>query len=135
MRRAASSCTPLLSCVVLLAACAAPAPSPAPADPTGEWLLASLHGEPVADPVSLTLRDGEASGVGPCNRFRGSAAVRGETIALGPLVATRRACPGLALEDAWLGALTDATRFAVSGPALTLFGPDDAVLMTLRRAG
>jgi len=126
---------PVMSCVLLLAACAAPAPSPAPADPTGEWLLASLQGEPVADPMSLTLRAGEASGVGPCNRFRGSAKLGGESIALGPLVATRRACPGLALENAWLGALTDATRFAVAGPVLTLFGPDDAALMTLRRAG
>ncbi|TVQ56601.1 MAG: META domain-containing protein [Rhodobacteraceae bacterium] len=92
------------------------------------WTLRSFG--PSSEPLSAVLRiEGDrARGAGPCNTFRGGFEQTGEAVAIGPLLATRRACPELDAEERFFGALTDAARYALVEGRLTLIGEDWAVL-------
>lgn len=121
-----------------LAACAADPPAPAPAPLAGSvWLLDSLRGAPVTTPVSLNFTDQRVEGVAPCNRYFGAyaRAATGDGLSIGPVAATRRACPDLALEDAFLGALTDAAALRIAGATLILLDEDSNEIMRLSRGG
>ncbi|HMJ61436.1 MAG TPA: META domain-containing protein [Bryobacteraceae bacterium] len=90
-----------------------------------EWLLEDLAGAGVIDNVQATLAFPEAakvSGKGSCNRFFGPAEVAGNTIKLGPLGATRMACPEAIMnqETKYLKALQAADRFEWKDPYLLL---------------
>lgn len=50
-------------------------------------------------PASLAFADGRASGTTGCNRFSGSYDVNTTALTLGPLAATKMACPGTAMEQ------------------------------------
>jgi len=66
-----------------------------PASPTGNWRLLSLGGAEVPASITTTLAlaaDGKVSGSGGCNRFAGSATVRGATIRFSRMVSTMMAC-------------------------------------------
>lgn len=67
---------------------------------------------------------GSVAGSGGCNTYNGPYTVDGATIAIGPLVATRMACPTLDQETAFFAALEASTTFAISGDTLEL--RDDA---------
>lgn len=61
-----------------------------------EWLLEDLSGNGVVAHIRATLAFPEAgrlAGNGSCNRFFGTAVIHSNTIKLGPLGATRMACP------------------------------------------
>lgn len=98
-------------------------------------MLRSLAGAPVETPVSLTIEEGVAYGVAPCNRYRGGLRRDGATVLMGPMVATSAACRDLPLEQAYLSALTDVASMAVEDGALVLRDGAGATLMTLRPAG
>ena len=78
---------------LLLAACVG---VDAPAGLVGHgWALTGIEGAPVAAPGRSTLRlaeDGKVSGDAGCNRYSGRAEVSADSIAFGPLRATKRAC-------------------------------------------
>lgn len=62
----------------------------------GTWLAEDLAGGGVIDRARTTLSispDGAVSGSGGCNHYRATAKISGAAISLGPLVATRMACP------------------------------------------
>lgn len=122
--------------VTALAGCAAPPapPSGVTLDGTG-WTLATLDGAPVTVAAYLGFAGDRASGVAPCNRFTGGFAQTGARVAIGPIAATRMACPELDLEQRYLGALTDAALAEISGDLLILRGADGVELMTLTRDG
>jgi Heat shock protein len=109
-RRAASA----LAAAAALAACAAPAPQPAgpPALQGVLWRLDRLNGEPVEPVITLAFGAEELRGAGPCNRYFGAWAQEGDRLALGPIAATRRACPDLDLEQRYFAALTDVAAFS-----------------------
>jgi heat shock protein HslJ len=75
--------------------------------------------------VTLELgTDGQASGSGGCNSYRGPYQAGGEALSFGPILSTKRAC----LDDAatrqetrYLDALQKAVRFARTGDRLTVF--------------
>jgi heat shock protein HslJ len=90
-----------------------------------EWLLKDLEGSEVLDNVQATLafqETGKVSGNGSCNRFFGSAKINGNAIELGPLGATRMACPEAIMnqETKYLSALQAANRFEWKAPYLLL---------------
>jgi heat shock protein HslJ len=94
-----------------------------------EWLLEDLAGTGVIDNVQATLafpEAGKVSGRGSCNRFFGSAKIDGNTIQLGPLGATRMACPEAVMnqETRYLNALQAADRFEWKSPYLLLHSKD-----------
>ena len=84
----------------------------------GTWRAVRALGGDVSGP-ELSLSGNEATGTGGCNRFSGSAVIKGNTIKFGPLRATKMFCAGkMDTETVFLSAL-DATRaFAVSGNEL-----------------
>ena len=88
----------LLLMAQIMTAFSAFAARPGPADSLvlGTWLAEDLAGGGVIDRAQTTLSispDGAVSGSGGCNRYRATATTSGAAISLGPLVATRMACP------------------------------------------
>lgn len=63
--------------------------------PTGKWLADEILGGGVIARLQTTLEiapDGNVSGHGGCNRYRGRVSITGESISFSPLSATRMAC-------------------------------------------
>ncbi|GMG85314.1 hypothetical protein LNKW23_45330 [Paralimibaculum aggregatum] len=94
-----------------------------------EWGLA---GPPAA---WIGFRGGRAQGHAGCNRFGGSYETAPGRLAIGPLAATRMACPPAAMtaEQRFLGALAATTRFAASHLVLALLDAEGRVRLTLAR--
>jgi heat shock protein HslJ len=87
----------------------------APVKLTGSaWQVTTLAGQtPLADhPITFEFdTEGNIAGDGSCNRFGGTCAIEGNTIKVGPLRSTRRACEPEIMEQehkflALLGAVT-----------------------------
>jgi len=80
-----------------LAACATAA---APTDPASRllgasWTVEDLDGRGVVDSAEATLQfsaDGRLTGRGSCNSYGGGYTASGETLSIGALVTTKRAC-------------------------------------------
>ena len=92
----------------------------------GEWLLEDLAGAGVIDNAQATLafpEEGKVAGRGSCNRFFGPAKISGNNIQLGPLGATRMACPEAVMsqETKYLDALQKVDRFEWKDPYLLLY--------------
>lgn len=73
-------------------------------------------------PVTALFEGGRVSGFSGCNRFMGSYTLDRDSVLFGPLAGTMMACPEpeMAIEKAFLGALTGTLRYAISGDRLTL---------------
>lgn len=103
----------------------------------GNWAVAEIEGEPVAEGVEVTMsfvRGGELGGKAACNRFSGSYRLTGEGLTFGPAAATRMACAGtlMQLESRFLGLLPAVTHFDIDSGHLVLMAGDRAALR-LRR--
>lgn len=91
-----------------------------------EWQLIQLGGtriEPQAGKFTLTFLSAEnrLSGVGACNRLTGSyTAGQRQELRVGPVAATRMACPDSAREQEFIAALESATHYDMDGPMLLL---------------
>ncbi len=76
------------------AACTLALPAAA-ASPRGSWLAEDIKGGGVIDRLQTTLQlgaDGKVTGTGGCNRYMGTATVKGDAITFGPMAGTRMAC-------------------------------------------
>jgi heat shock protein HslJ len=79
--------------------------------------------------------DGRITGNGGCNQFFGSYTISGDTIRIGPLVSTRKGCPGLLeAETAFFATLEAAKSFAQDGDSLVLFDAAGTKLAQFTRA-
>ena len=78
---------------------------------------------------------GELAGQGGCNRFFGHYRIAGDAIAIGPLGATRMACPApaMALEAAFFAALEAARTFRRDRTRLVLLDVDGHEQAELRQ--
>ena len=88
-----------------------------------EWALASGVDVPEdADPPTLLLEDGNASGFGGCNTFTGGDELDGDSISIGPLAGTLMACEAqkMAVEGAYMPALEAADAWSIDGDELVL---------------
>lgn len=105
--------------------------------PEGEWQVLTLGQSTlaVADGVTLTLSDGQASGRSGCNRFTGRYVTDGDSFAFGPLAATRMACPDRAMQiEAEFHALVSTiTGWQRDGDTLILMQGTDPVFRAVPR--
>jgi heat shock protein HslJ len=109
----------------------------------GAWVLESLGGVSALTPAdanvtsTLTLEDGQASGAGGVNTFRGTyeSPADGE-LSFSPLASTRMAGPEAAMtqEAAFLKALEETERFELDGDRLVLGNAANDTLAVLRPA-
>ena len=87
----------------------------------GDWRLRELDGEAFLANATLSLTEPDrVSGAAPCNRFFGPQSAPYPWFDAGPLASTKRACPDLAEEARFLGALEAMTIAEVSGDILIL---------------
>ena len=109
----------------------------------GDWTVISvLYDEAIRSVVvgtDLTAdfsADGTISGNTGCNSFRGDYTLDGEELRIGPLTATKDACPteeASEQETGYLAALESAVRIEQAGPELTLLNPKGQMAVTLTR--
>ena len=91
-----------------------------------EWQLIQLGGETIQPregcfTVTLSAENGQLSGVGACNRLSGTyRSDEKRSLRIGPLAATRMACPDLKREQAFIEALESATHYDMDGPMLLI---------------
>lgn len=95
--------------------------SPPPADSLVdvEWVVEDVGGRGVMDFARATVNfdaQGRLWGLGTCNNYTGSYERTGDTISVGPLAVTNKACPEAMMrqEDALLKILGDASEIAWS---------------------
>ena len=97
------------------------------------WRLVELDGTPFGATATLDLSEpGRISGQAPCNRYFADQTAPYPWFQAGAIAATRRACPELALEQAFLTALAEMSLSEVSGDILIL--SNDAGRQMLFRA-
>lgn len=87
------------------------------------WRLAAIDGLSFAGRATLDLtEDGRISGQAPCNRYFGANQSTLPAFNPGALASTKMACPDLALEDAFLDALSAMTSATL--------GKDDILMLS-----
>lgn len=134
----------LLAVAIALASCGAreapPAPPPAApslrvADLVGtEWIAESIESAPSAEGVQSTLRFAsvaQVDGDTGCNRFTGPLKAENDTLHIGPLATTRRACPPAQMdqERRYLVALARGVALQRDGDALILLDENKRALV------
>jgi heat shock protein HslJ len=121
--------------VAMLGACASDNGTLSPSErlSSTDWRAEFINGAPVtiANPVTLSFNEGNASGRSGCNQYSGSADYDDRRITFGPSISTKMACVGAGImetEAAYLAALQGARSFTI-GPdgALTLSGASTSV--------
>lgn len=101
-----------------------------------EWRALGIAGEEVPEGVEALLRfgaEGGLTGSGGCNRFTGAYAIEGEGLTIGPLAATRMACPepAMTVEGQLFAALGAVRGFARDRTELVLSDEAGAPLVVL----
>lgn len=86
-----------------------------------DWQLVMLDGTRFPARATLQLgANGEIAGDGPCNRYFGTQTAPYPWFSVENMGATRRACPALDHETAYLTALSEMTLSEVAGDTLIL---------------
>ena len=101
------------------------------------WKLIELNGQPVALGARnrelhmvLTTEDDRIHGFSGCNSFMGNYKRGDDQLRFEPLASTRMACiTGMEQEKRFLDALGSAVRYTLSGESLSLFGPQDHIIL------
>lgn len=93
----------------------------AQADDPALWQLRVLDGADYTAAAILQLHpDGRLSGRAPCNSFASMVTIEGIRFRIGPIRATRMACPDLREEQAFFSALAEMTTIQTDGDTLSL---------------
>lgn len=133
----------MLALLTALSGCGGSSATTDSSELDGAWVLESLGGVSALTPAdasvtsTLTLEDGQASGAGGVNTFRGTyeSPADGE-LTFSPLASTRMAGPEAAMtqEAAFLKALEATARFEMDGDRLVLGNSANDTLAVLRPA-
>ena len=95
-----------------------------------EWHLITLQDAPFDARATIRFpRRNIVEGEGPCNRFRSTNTTPYPWIELGPIAATRRACPDLAAEGAFFEALEAASVVVIDGDTMTLSDEEQPLMV------
>jgi len=123
-----------------LSACASKTETPSLSGTS--WKLAS-YGEievqtPAADGIETQIdfgSDGKVSGTVGCNRFSGSYTQQDDQITLGPLMATKMACPDLPMtqESVAFGVLVGTVKYEMNESQLTIFSEEGTLKIVLQK--
>ncbi len=86
------------------------------------WKLVYMNGEiPEGMEISAVFKDGKVTGKGVCNRYFADYEINGGELKVGPVGATKMACPEHAmLESQYFGILPQARSFSVKGETLSI---------------
>ena len=100
--------------------------------PGSAWQVTTFAGQtPLADhPMTFEFdNEGSIAGDASCNRFGGTCTIAGNTIKIGPLRSTRRACEPdiMQQEQKFLALLSAATAWSIDGDVLVLTAPDGEI--------
>ena len=91
------------------------------ADPAAVYRLSEIDGTPFTARATITFPEaGAARGDAPCNVWSAKQSAPYPWLELGPIAATRRACPEMPAEQHFLGSLAEMTLAEVQGPVLIL---------------
>ena len=121
----------LLAALLLLGACADETIS-GYAAPEATYALETLGGDPFPARATIAFpEEGTAQGEAPCNAWSATQSAPYPWFALGPIAATRRACPDLAAEQTFLTTLAAMTLAEAQGPVLIL-SSDEGLEMVFR---
>ncbi len=91
------------------------------ADPDATYRLVEISGTPFAAQATIAFpEEGRVRGEAPCNRWSATQSVPYPWFKLGPIAATKRACPDLEAEARFLTMLGEMTLVEVQGPVLIL---------------
>jgi heat shock protein HslJ len=110
-----------------LAACVTPALSEAEIEGV-DWHLVGLEGQAVGWAASLRFEGARVAGEAPCNSWSGVSLSALPAVSIGPIRATRRACPDLKGESAFFEALSDMQRAELDQGHLYLIGPEGRIM-------
>lgn len=100
------------------------------ADPTATYALQEVNGTPATIRATITFpQEGKVAGSGPCNQYTAEQSAPYPWFELGPIAATRRACPDLAAESAYFALLPTMSLIEVSGTVLILSNPDGGMMV------
>ena len=98
------------------------------ADRKAVYRLTEIGGEPFPAKATISFpEEGRAVGQGPCNAWSAEQSVPYPWIDLGPIVATRRACPDLEAEAKFFEELAGVSLAELSGEVLLLSGEVEMV--------
>jgi heat shock protein HslJ len=87
-------------------------------------------------PITLSFEKGAVSGDAGCNTFRGTYAVDGQSVKIGPLATTRKACAEelMKQEREFLAALASAATWSIEGGTLDMHRADgQRAVMAVRK--
>lgn len=91
------------------------------ADPDAVYALTEIDGTPFAARATIRFSEqGRVAGEAPCNQYSAEQTAPYPWFTLGPIAATRRACPEADAEARFLAALEAMTLAEVQGPVLIL---------------
>ena len=91
------------------------------------WILTQIEGKTVAEPdkdkrrIFLQIPEGaedRVEGYAGCNAFFGNCEVKGETLSFSRMSTTKRMCPDMDSEQAFLSVLEQADRYTLDGAYL-----------------
>jgi heat shock protein HslJ len=105
-----------------------------------EWAVENIDGRGLVDksrPTIEFLPNGTVAGMGSCNRYTGRWSLNGETLEVGPLASTRKACepPVMGQEDRFLRQLEATRGFDISPRGELLISSDEGTVLRAARAG
>jgi len=128
-----------IAAVLVVAGCAYRGPKTEPGPGTSlintYWKLGSIDGVALDPPTGrkeahFILRpDYRVTGFGGCNTFNGNWEMEADHLAIGPLMATRMACPEMDLEHAFLAALDGDVITEIESEMLTITGSNGTELV------
>ncbi|WP_165020752.1 META domain-containing protein [Dysgonomonas sp. ZJ279] len=99
----------------------------------GSWTLSSFTGEDLATlfsdrkPTMEISADGKIFGFAGCNTYRTNFTLTENTVAFGPVMSTKMACPSLQGEDKFTSALATPLQATINGNTLTFLKDGNVV--------
>jgi heat shock protein HslJ len=103
--------------------------------PGSAWEVTSLADEDPLDDHPITFEfdaEGNIAGDASCNRFGGTCTIEGNTIKIGPLRSTRRACEPeiMQQEQKFLALLSNVSAWSIEDDELVLTAPEGEIRST-----